>query len=284
LKFHPSFPVVDVTKTDFGGSNVISHGRSGPLIVNRHDQFVGASMIHYGELSHLEFILLEQLIPEGSNVIEVGANYGAHTVSIAKLVGPNGKVIAFEPQRMVYQALCGSMALNSLTNVWCHLAAVGESVGSIVVPPLDYDVINNIGGLSMKETGPGERVPLVKLDDVIDFEEVQLIKIDVEGMEEGVIRGAEQLIKRHRPALYVENDRIPQSESLIRLIQSMGYKLFWHLPPLLNPSNYFANDANIFNGMNYVSVNMVCIPKEIDIEMADLKEITDPTFHPMKPK
>ncbi len=283
MKFHPSFPIVDVTKTDFGGANVISHGRTGPVIANRHDMYVGASLIHYGELSHLEFVIFEQLVPVGSNVIEVGANYGAHTVSLAKLVGPAGKIIAFEPQRMVYQALCGSMALNSLTNVWCHQAAVGATPGSIVVPTLNYDAVNNIGGLSMSEGGPGESVPLVRLDDVIDLDSVQLIKIDVEGMEEGVLRGAEQLIKRHRPALYVENDRIEKSEALIRLIQGLGYRLFWHLPPLFNPDNYFGKTDNIFGG-NIVSVNMVCIPNEIELEDTGLKEITDPAYHPLTPK
>ena len=260
--------------------NIIYHAKDGPILINRHDIYVGGSLKNYGEFSHLEWQMLDELIPEGSIVCEVGANYGTHTTNLAKLVGPSGAVHAFEPQRIVFQALCGNVALNGLSNVWCYHLAVGKSSGHITVPPLDYMKPANIGGVSLQENGPGERVGLVRLDDVLDVPELQLIKIDVEGMELEVLEGAAKLISKYRPGLYIENDRVEKSEALIRYLLSLNYRLYWHMPPMFNPQNYFNNSNNIFK--NIVSINMVGIPNETELEIEGLPRITDPTKHPMK--
>jgi len=283
MKHDRYFPNVTAYATDYGGMNIVYHTRSGPILINRHDIYVGGSLRHYGEFSHLEWVLMEQLVPEGSVVCEVGANFGAHTVNFAKLVGSSGAVFAFEPQRLVFQALCGNMALNGLANVWCHHLAVGNKKGHITVPPIDYENAANIGGLSLTTGGPGERVELVRLDDFLEVNSLQLIKIDVEGMEQAVLEGAHDLIAKYRPALYVENDRIPKSESLIRHVQGLGYRLYWHLPPLVNPDNYFGEQMSI-PILNVVSINMLCIPRETDMAIEGLQEILDPEDHPLKPK
>ena len=279
MKYDRYFPTVSAYATDFGGMNIVYHTRSGPILINRHDIFIAGSYKHYGEFSHIEWLLLEQLIPEGSIVCEIGANFGAHTVNLGKLVGPLGAVHAFEPQRLVYQALCGNMALNGLTNVWCYHLAVGKKQGHIIVPPLDYEQAANIGGLSLSTDGPGEQVELVRLDDALDVAALQLIKIDVEGMEQQVLEGATNLIAKHRPGLYVENDRRDKSESLIRFIRSLGYRLYWHLPPLVNPDNYYGEPTNIFD-RHFVSINMLCVPLETDVHVDGLKEIMDPADFP----
>ena len=64
---------------------------------------------------------------------------------------------------------------------------------------------------------------------------------DAEGMEADVLAGGEATIRRLRPWLYVENDRKNRSAALIGLINSFGYRLYWHLPPYYNPANFFAN-------------------------------------------
>lgn len=281
MKYDRYFPTVSAYATDFGGMNIIYHSRSGPILINRYDIYIAGSLKHYGEFSHLEWVLLEQLIPEGSTVCEIGANFGAHTVNLAKLVGPSGAVHAIEPQRLVFQALCGNMALNGLTNVWCYHLAVGKERGHIVVPPLDYMKAANIGGLSLSSDGPGERVQLARLDDLLDVPALQFVKIDVEGMEQDVLEGARELIAKHRPGLYVENDRREKSASLIRLIQSLDYRLYWHLPPLVNPDNYYGEESNVFNA-NIVSINMLCIPRETDLQVQGLREITDPADVPFQ--
>ena len=110
--------------------------------------------------------------------------------------------------------------------------------------------------------------------DSLDLPVCHLIKIDVEGMEREVLQGAEQTIRRFRPVLYMENDRPEHSAALIRQVLDLGYRLYWHLPPLFNPQNYFGVAENVFGKI--VSVNMLGLPASVPQEVHGLHEITDP--------
>src|SRR5262245_48635407 len=123
--------------------NQLVRGRHGMLLFNRNDTVVGQSVLHYGEYFDSEVEVFRQLIRPGAHVADIGANIGTHTVAMARLVGPEGWVHAFEPQRLVFQTLCANVALNSLTNVDCENAAVGEKTGSIPVEELDPHLPNN---------------------------------------------------------------------------------------------------------------------------------------------
>ena len=260
--------------------NQLIEARDGYMLYNVNDSYIGKAIEAYGEFSGLEFNLLQQLCAAGDVVIEVGSNIGAHTVGLAKAVGPNGRVIAFEPQRIAFQTLCANMAINSLTNVDCHWSAAGTSKGSILVPEIDPRKPNNFGGVSLINSSRGTKVPCIRLDDLEDITRLRLIKIDVEGMEADVIRGASQLIEKFKPCLYVENDRIDSSEALMRLIDSLGYQMYWHTPPLFNPENFFGKTENIYP--NIVSLNMLCLHKDVPAKVEGIAQITDFQSHPMK--
>ena len=115
---------------DPAGFNRLRMCRTGPIVYNRFDRYVGASLHRYGEFSHSEQALFEVLVGRGQVVVEVGANIGAHTVVLSRLVGADGEVHAFEPQRIVFQALCANLALNQCTNVWARQMAVGSENAS----------------------------------------------------------------------------------------------------------------------------------------------------------
>lgn len=255
------------------GFNCLKQVRHGYMLYNRNDKYIGKSLEHYGEYSEQELLLLKQVIRAGDTVLDIGANIGVHTLFFAKAVGPVGAVLAFEPQRIVFQTLCANMALNSLTNVNCYRAAIGDQNGSIVVPELDCEQEQNYGGVSLCGDFQGEKVPLLTIDD-FGLPSCGLIKIDVEGMEENVLRGARDTIQRFRPALYIENDRPEKSAQLISYIDSLGYRMYWHIPRLFNPDNYFANRENIFGDV--VSVNMLCIHVGVGADIEGLRPITNP--------
>ena len=90
------------------------------------------------------------------------------------------------------------------------------------------------------------------------------------------------MIARFRPPLYVENDRLDRSEALIRHLLGLDYRLYWHLPPLYNPQNFFGDGENLYP--NIVSVNMLALPKEIGQSVHGLPEVRDPAEHPMQRK
>ncbi len=259
---------------DRGAFNELAPCRSGLMLYNRHDTYIGASLRKYGEFSREETVLFELIVQPGRTVLDIGANIGAHTIDMSRLVGESGVVHAFEPQRLAFQILCANVALNSRANVYTHHAAVGAVGDTILVPALDPDQQNNYGGLTLIGTSPGERVPLVTVDG-LRLQDCQFIKLDVEGMETEALRGASATIARFRPILYVENDRQARSAELIALIQEYGYRLYWHLPPIYSANNFRGDCENIFGAK--VSVNMICIPMEIpQASLTNLREVSGP--------
>src|SRR5262249_11490328 len=180
----------------------------------------------------------------------------------ARLVGPAGHVTALEPQRLAYYCLCANVALNNLHHVVCHQAAAGATAGTLVVPDLDPEAELNFGGLelfALPPCGPGQAVPGRLIDD-LRLPACHLLKIDVEGMERQVLAGAAQTIRRHRPILYVEDDRPDRSAELRAALDALGYVLYLHRPPYFNPDNFFHNPTNIFG--DTVSLNLYGHPRE----------------------
>jgi len=181
---------------------------------------------------------------------------------------------------LVFQTLCANVALNSLENVDCFWEAVGGKDGFVTVPDLNPRQEFNFGGVTLLGERVGQRVPCSALDRFMTLPRVNMIKIDVEGMEADVLRGSEQLLKKFKPVLYVENDRIEKSEALNELIAGFGYRMFWHLPPLFNPNNFFSNNENSYP--NVVSVNMLCLHRDSDLRVKDFQEVVDFAFHPLR--
>jgi len=256
-----------------GSATVLKECRHGRMLYLRRDVYIGRSLELYGEYSEREAQMLSQAIVPGATVVEVGANIGAHTVQMAKLVGPQGTVLAFEPQRVIFGLLCANLMLNEQFHAQPIRAAVGDTHGTVPVPVLDPRAAQNFGGVSLSPSAAGDMVPLVMLDDYT-LPSLQLLKIDVEGMEVKVLKGARRTIRAHRPLLYVENDRPQNSEALIGLILALGYRLYWHLPPLFNPDNFAGNPENVFPGI--LSINMIGVPAEKPSVITELREITAP--------
>jgi FkbM family methyltransferase len=243
------------------------------------DTYVGRSLDLYGEYAETEGRLLAQLVKPGMTVVEVGANIGAHTVALSRLAG-NGRVVAIEPQGELFKLLCANLAMNGARNVTPILGASGEASGQVSIPPIDYTKPGNFGGYSLGTLAdqPGTMVPIVPLDAMSDLGTVHFVKIDVEGMELEVLRGAAGLIEKRRPVLYVENDRKEKSAALIEHLRSARYRCYWHVPPLFSADNYLGNPTNVFG--KTVSINLLCLPAEREIEVRGLVEVTDPNAKP----
>lgn len=233
-----------------------------------NDIYVGRSLDTYGEFCEAEMRLLGQTVKPGMTVVEAGANIGTHTVFFSRVVGAGGKVLAFEPQRVIYQMLCGNLALNQLSNVQAIHGGLGRDAAVLSLPPIDYSGTENFGG-----SEAGEKVPIASLDS-LDLEAWHFIKIDVEGMELQVLEGARATIAWFEPFVYVENDRDDTSPALIEWLLSAGYRLFWHLPPLFSADNFFANPENVFG--NLISANMLGVPSSSTIKVEKMRQVTSP--------
>lgn len=231
--------------------------RHGTMLFPRGDMFIGRSLELYGEWSEGEVTLFSNLVVAGDNVVEAGANIGTHTLALSRLVGPSGKVWALEPQQLVFQMLCANLALSEIENVQPVLAAAGAAPGMTVIPHVSYSAAANFGGVA---TGEGADPVRVLTIDEMALPHCKLIKVDVEGHEPDVLRGAAATIRRLRPCLFVEDDRADGHGVLMALLRELGYRAWWHCAPIFNPENFRRNPVNAFG--NVLSVNLLCLPQE----------------------
>lgn len=238
--------------------NVIKQTDAGYVLYNPKDEYVGRSIEHYGDYQREELKLFSDYVKGGDTVLDIGANIGTHTLWFANRVGSKegGRVLAFEPQRLIYQTLCANMALNSVLCVDCKHMGVGSAQKIIKVPVLDPDVKNNFGGLSIKEHEQGEDVAIVPIDH-INLSRCDFIKIDVEGMEPEVLMGGLKTIYEHKPVIYLEVDRDENNKLIVEIMTSLGYEIERHSPFLHSPDY---EQENIFGEM--VSLNAICRPKK----------------------
>jgi FkbM family methyltransferase len=249
--------------------NVISEYKYGKIIYNINDYYIGTTISEYGEYCDEEIELITQLVNKGDTVLDIGANIGLMTIPFSKMVGKNGEVIAYEPQPEIYKILCGNIAINNLYNVKLENVAVGNDRESVYIPNIDYRKPNNFGGIELLNSGDIE-IKQIRLDDM-SFNKINFIKIDVETMELNVLNGAYYTIKKHRPLLYVENDRLENSKEILKFLLNEGYDCYWHVSNLFKPNNYKHNTINVFD-KNYICVNVLAIPNEKNITM-NLKKI-----------
>lgn len=250
--------------------------RHGVMRIPAHDMFVGRHLSIYGEWSEAEIVICTGLLQPGQVVVEAGSNLGSHTLALARAVGPTGRVHAFEPQPFIHELLSWNVEANGLSQVTVHQAGVGSAAGDLAVPDMDYQKRGDFGGVALSDTG-NQRVPILTIDS-LELPSLRLLKADVEGMELDVLKGADDTIKRHRPILYLENDSEQRSATLIRHIQSLGYRLWWHRSTMFNPGNFRNKPSTEF--AHSASVNILCIPAERDSVVVGLSEITDPADRP----
>lgn len=252
--------------------NIYKDTRYGPMIIPQNDRYIGKSFDLYGEFSYQEVDFLKDLIEPGNVVIDVGANIGGITVPLAQKIGPDGYVVAFEPQQYINYILCGNIALNNLTNTASFQRLVCDVDGDIrSLPVLDYSKELNFGDNSttkeIQEDTLCTPVSTCTIDS-LQLKNIHLIKVDVQGEELDVLKGAKNSIERARPFLYVECEDKEESENILQFLDQFNYNCLFHTPPLFNSDNFFGNDEDVFDKVKdgvvnlIVSGNIFAYPKE----------------------
>jgi FkbM family methyltransferase len=218
------------------------------MLFDADDIYVGRSLIELGQYSGEEVSLMCHLLEPGGVVVEAGAHIGTMTVPMARKCGT---ILAFEPQRLVFQMLCANLALNGIFNVRAFEQALGEADGQCLVPRPSGGM-SNTGGVTLKGVTEGDPVVCRSIDSLA-LPRLDLLKADVEAMEIEVLRGARKTITAFRPLLYLESAN--DHEPLFAELESLGYDAYWHFPTLL------VEQRNLIDTM-IVSINVLCYPKE----------------------
>jgi len=141
----------------------------------------------------------------GVIVIDGGANIGTYTIPLANFMTGWGSIAAMEPQQWPFYALCGNIALNNCFNATASRSALAAKSGTIQCPNLIPDRPVNFGGTSLIEpaAGPMHTISAKAIDDFA-LPRLDIIKLDIEGMEPDALDGARETIERCKPVLLVE--------------------------------------------------------------------------------
>jgi FkbM family methyltransferase len=137
------------------------------------------------------------LVPSGGTVVDIGANIGNHALFLSRKAGV---VHCFEPNPRAYQRLERNIALNDISNIIVHQHGIGSENA------VRHFHDESDGNLGMSRYSPDGELELEvrRGDDVISLDRVDLIKIDVEGMEADVLCGLRRSIRKYRPVVVFE--------------------------------------------------------------------------------
>ena len=188
----------------------------------------------YRELYDRELVWLFKNVRAGFYVADIGASFGIYTVVAARAAGPSGKVFSFEPAASTFEILKTNVELNSLTNVHSFRCAIGEHDEETQLYH-HRDSSRNSLGRTAAMTGTSESVQKTTLSNVLaraGIVRIDIIKIDVEGMEEMALKGCSTIVERARPKIIIELNPSRASTIGLRadgaweLLRSLRYKMF----------------------------------------------------------
>ena len=188
----------------------------GRFIVARTCTFQAEALVKTGR-THIEtelnniFALVDTL-PADAVIVDGGANIGFFTVPVAHRTQGRGiKIIAFEPQRQLFQALGGSLAINGYRHVYLHNCGLGAEPGTAELPAVDYSIAQDFGTVSLSDTTTvdehrwmADRVVDITSIDAMALPGLDFFKLDVEGYEVPALTGALHTIQKYRPWIWVE--------------------------------------------------------------------------------
>lgn len=217
---------------------------------------VARSLRTYREWAVEELDTIGAVVDEGGVVLEYGAEYGAHTLWLSQLVGRSGQVHVVEPRRLGLIALCTTVGINRLVNVYPVHGVLGKGDASVELPASGAQ--------------PVEWSRSLRLDDM-GLEALQLIKLNTPGGLLDVVTGGRETLRRHRPAVYFRLSSMDGAAVEITALKDLGYRCWSHLPYLHNPGNTAGVKANIFPG--WVHQNVIAVHRSTAAEFEHLPEL-----------
>jgi len=184
-----------------------------------------------------ETTVIRKCLSRGDTFIDVGANHGSYALLAAGVVGPNGRVIAFEPQPRLARMLRRSFQANHFSNAEVREIACSDRAGiaKFYIP----DAFSGTGGVYQGFSASSDHraidVHLVRLDDAVDWVELPghvFLKVDVEGSELACLDGAENMIRHHCPTILIELNPASAAaaghsvQDIVRRLHRYGYRWF----------------------------------------------------------
>ncbi len=177
--------------------------------------------------------LLARLIGPGDTVVDAGANIGYMSVLMSVVAGANGRVISFEPHPELFRTLEANIAATRkrwpIATTELHECALGDHAGTAELQlPTDFATNDGIGTLAgtLEAGGHTITVQVTTLDTLLADSTISVMKMDVEGFEAHVLRGAKTLLDSKRISHIVFEDHQIRTSEVVRILQASGYEVF----------------------------------------------------------
>lgn len=260
-----------------GAFNRMKACRHGLMLFNPMDWYIGRSLEVYGEWGEKKVDMWRRLVKPGQVVVDIGAHIGTLTLPLSRLVGAQGRVVAFEPFVPSFTALSANIGLNSLQNVELKQAVVADRSGKLFMSRdhlafsmSDFFNFGSMGysGLQIHNITEDVERPssqwdeyAVTLLDRLSLPKVDFIKIDAEAMEHAVLRGAQRMIKKNKPLIFMEYREPWRKDTgvLDFLRKKLKYECLLLRLHVFNGDNFRKHSEDIFGGAaKLVSFNLLC--------------------------
>ncbi len=182
-----------------------------------------------------EIKFIRKIIHSGNHVIDIGANYGVYTLSIAKIIGPAGKIYSFEPANKTAETLLKSIQINGFKNIVVEKKGLSKEIGVANLFLNNNSELNSLVRNTVN-MGPSELVEITTLDEcmkLFNWKQIDFIKIDAEGEEKNIIQGGLDFFKIKSPLVMFEikaGDQI--NLDLVWQFELLEYKVFKLIPGL----------------------------------------------------
>jgi FkbM family methyltransferase len=170
-------------------------------------------------------------IKEDTTILDCGAYVGSHTILMKKL-NRNNDIFVFEMMPEHYKIIQDNIKLNNFDNILTFNFALGEKIDRIKLPNINYNKNNNYGGIGFHSDKDNNiDMTLINLDYIIPFirKPVSFMKVDVEGNELNLLRGAKELITKYKPIIEIEIWKNKYEElinsDIWKYLESLGYKI-----------------------------------------------------------
>jgi FkbM family methyltransferase len=194
--------------------------------------YVQADLFWLGQRDTWDVYHLRRIAQPSSNILDIGANFGYYSLILAASLQRQCAIHAFDPNPSTFDRLLKNIQLNSMQSV-VEAHRLGLSDMETVVT-LD-ERPGNSGATRLTDSLDGIKVQVTTVDAFCrtqTMKRVDLLKIDVEGYEARVLRGANQTISRHKPAIFIElfpkglERQGSSAEEVVSLLTAHGYDLF----------------------------------------------------------
>ena len=192
-----------------------------------------AAIYFHGWPDYWEMRFVSDYLRPGDGFLDIGANIGLYSLLAASIVGPSGRVMAFEPGRIPADRLRDACIANRLENIALVRSGVGEHTGELTFDAGSEDATAHV---AVADEISNTRVPAIRLDEYLDDTPIAMAKLDIEGYEPFALRGMSRLLASGNPPVFLMeaagySKRYGiETHDLIHELEAMSYRPMFYDP------------------------------------------------------